>query len=47
LLALAECYEDVKDYTHAIEVYDKLTAKDSDPEYYYRKGVLYTKLKYF
>ena len=44
LLAAAECYEDKKDYSHAIEVYDKLTEKDRNSEYYYRKGVLYTKL---
>ncbi len=44
LLALADCYEDIKDYSHAIEVYDNLTAKERNPEYYYRKGVLYTKL---
>jgi len=44
LLALADCYEDVKDYSHAIEVYDNLTTKERNPEYYYRKGVLYTKL---
>lgn len=44
LLATAECYEDKKDYSSAIELYNKLTEKDRNPEYYYRKGVLYTKL---
>lgn len=44
LLAAAECYEDNKDYSSAIEIYDKLTKRDRNPEYYYRKGVLYTKL---
>lgn len=44
ILGTAECYEDKKDYSKAIVLYDKLAEKEGNPEYYYRKGVLYTKL---